>query len=95
MDQVNHINKTPKVYGVVVLSGPDFFAKSVGGFKYLITELGYIENQNILYDLQKTTFDIVSYRNILKKFINYKVNVIFIYPTEALLEAKRLPFILL
>jgi putative ABC transport system substrate-binding protein len=77
-----------KVYRVGVLSGLDFFADTADGFKAKMTELGYIEGKNIVYDIQKTNVDMVSYRNILKKFVEDKVDLIFTFPTEASMEAK-------
>ena len=49
----------PKVYRVGVLSGLNFVAAITDGFKEKMTELGYIEGQNIVYDVQKTDFDLV------------------------------------
>lgn len=78
----------PKVYRVGVLSGLDFFADTADGFKAKMTELGYVEGQNIVYDIQKTNFDIPTYQRILQKFVTDKVDLIFVFPTEASLEAK-------
>ncbi len=78
----------PKVYRVGVLSGLDFVADITDGLKAKMTELGYIEGKNIVYDVQKTNFDMATYKSILKKFVADKVDVIFVFPTEASLEAK-------
>jgi putative ABC transport system substrate-binding protein len=78
----------PKVYRVGVLSGLDFVADITDGLKAKMTELGYIEGKNILYDVQKTNFDMAAYKSILKKFVADKVDVIFVFPTEASQEAK-------
>jgi putative tryptophan/tyrosine transport system substrate-binding protein len=77
-----------KVYKVGVLSGLDAFAPSVDGFKEKMTELGYIEGQNITYDVQSTNVDIDAYKSITKKFVEDKVDMIFTFPTEATMEAK-------
>src|SRR4030042_752382 len=82
------VEKKQKVYHVGILSGLDFFASTSDGFKEKMTELGYIEGSNIIYDLQKTNFDIYAYRNILNKFVGDKVDLIFVFPTEATQEAK-------
>ena len=79
---------TPKVYRVGILSGLDFFADTVDGFKSKMTKLGYVEGQNIAYDVQKTDFDMAAYKRILQKFVADKVDLIFVFPTEASLEAK-------
>ncbi len=47
-------SKTPKVYHVGILSGLEGFADVADGFKAGMTELGYIEGQNIIYDVQKS-----------------------------------------
>ncbi|MBN1392190.1 MAG: ABC transporter substrate-binding protein [Sedimentisphaerales bacterium] len=80
--------KTQKVYRVGILSGLDYMAEAADGFKAKMTELGYIEGMNIIYDHQKTEFDMAAYNRILKKFIAEKVDLIFVFPTEASLEAK-------
>ena len=80
--------KTQKVYHVGILSGLDFFANTADGFKEKMTELGYVEGENIVYDVQKSNFDIATYRSILNKFVADKVDLIFVFPTEASQEAK-------
>src|SRR4030042_3121201 len=82
--------KTEKVYHVGILSGLDYFADTTDGFRAKMTELCYIEGKNIVYDVEKTNIDITSYRNILKKFVDEKVDMIFVFPTEASLEAKAI-----
>jgi putative tryptophan/tyrosine transport system substrate-binding protein len=79
---------TAKVYRVGILSGLDFFAPTADGFKAKMTELGYIEGQNIVSDLQKTNFDPAVEEQILQKFVADKVDLIFVFPTEASLAAK-------
>ena len=78
----------PKVYRVGVLSGLDFVADITDGFKSKMTELGYVEGKNIVYDVQKTNFDMAAYKRILQKFVADKVDLIFVFPTEASMEAK-------
>src|SRR5262245_13677562 len=71
----------PKVYRVGILSGLDFFADTADGFKAEMTKLGYIEGQNIVYDIQKTNFDPAAEEQILQKFVADKVDLIFVFPT--------------
>ena len=78
----------PAVYRVGVLSGLDFVANITDGFKAGMAELGYVEGENIVYDVQTTNFDMTVYRSILQKFIADEVDVIFVFPTEATIEAK-------
>ncbi len=80
--------KAQKVYRVGVLSGLNYLADITDGFKEGMTELGYVEGKNIFYDVQKTDVDMNAYKRILKKFIADKVDLIFVFPTEASIEAK-------
>jgi putative tryptophan/tyrosine transport system substrate-binding protein len=77
-----------KVYRVGILSGLDAFAPAVDGFKAKMTELGYVEGENIVYDVQSTNVDIDAYKRISKKFVEDQVDLIFVFPTEASMEAK-------
>ena len=80
---------TPKIYRVGILSGLGaFFGPAADGFKAQMAELGYIEGENITYDVQTTNVDIEAYRSISKKFVDDKVDLIFSFPTEASMEAK-------
>jgi putative ABC transport system substrate-binding protein len=78
----------PKVYRVGILCGLDYFSTTIDGFKAKMTELGYVEGQNIVYDVQKTNVDMAAYKSISQKFVADKVDLIFVFPTEASLEAK-------
>jgi len=80
--------KTQKVYRVGILSVLDFFADTTDGFKARMTELGYVKGKNIVYDLHKMDFDMALYKSILKKFVADKVDLVFVFPTEASMEAK-------
>jgi putative ABC transport system substrate-binding protein len=79
--------KTEKVYRVGILSGLDYFADITDGFKEKMTELGYIEGKNIIYDIQKAPSP-VGNETLIKKFIEDKVDLIFVFPTEATFETK-------
>ena len=81
-------SKTPKVYHIGILSGLDFVADISDGFKSKMAEFGYVEGTNVVYDIQKTNFDMDAYRNILQKFVADKVDLILVFPTEASMEAK-------
>ncbi len=82
--------KKPKVYHVGILSGLDIFADAIDGFKAKMTELGYVEGQNIVYDVQKTNMDMAACKSILQTFVANKVDLIFVFPTEPALEAKAI-----
>ncbi|HEX2994076.1 MAG TPA: ABC transporter substrate-binding protein, partial [Anaerolineales bacterium] len=79
-----------KTYKVGILVGLEFTAPIAEGFKAGMADLGYVEGENITYDVQVTGFDIPTYQNIIKKFIADKVDLIVVTPTEATMEAKAL-----
>src|SRR4030042_2196401 len=79
-----------KVYQVGILSGAEPFANIADGFKSKMTELGYIEGKNIVYDLEKTNFEPTKEEQILKKFATDKVDLIFVFPTEPAVSAKKI-----
>jgi putative ABC transport system substrate-binding protein len=61
------------------------FGQIADGFKAGMTELGYIEGQNITYDIQ--FFDVAvdtqeAGNKILQKFITDQVDLVFSFPTE-------------
>ena len=80
--------KEEKVYRVGILFGIDPLVNIIDGFKAKITELGYVESKNIAYDVQKTSFEPDETQQILKKFVEDKVDLIFAFPTEPALAAK-------
>jgi putative ABC transport system substrate-binding protein len=82
------LSTQPKVYRVGILSGLNFIADSTDGFKEGMSELGYVEGENITYDVQETDFDMEAYRSIVQKFVADKVDLIVAFPTEASIEAK-------
>jgi putative ABC transport system substrate-binding protein len=79
-----------KTYKVGLLMGLEFTAPVADGFKAGMAELGYVEGENITYDVQVVGFDIPTYQNTIKKFIADKVDLIVVTPTEATIEAKTL-----
>jgi putative tryptophan/tyrosine transport system substrate-binding protein len=80
----------PKVYHVGILSGLSYFSDVPDGFKGKMAELGYIEGKNISYYLHEMDFDTDGFKSVIGKFINDKVDLIFVFPTEPALEAKML-----
>lgn len=79
----------PKVYRVGILSGLDVFATTVDGFKAQMTELGYVEGENIIYDLKKTNSDAEAEARILQQFVDDKVDLMLVFPSEAAVAAKK------
>jgi putative ABC transport system substrate-binding protein len=78
----------PKVYRVGVLYDSGSFFPIRDGFIAGMTELGYIEDQNIIYDLQEGNSDPAEHQRIAKKFVDDKVDLIFVFPTGAAATAK-------
>jgi len=80
--------KTQKVYHVGIVSGAEPFANIADGFKTKMTELGYIEGKNIVYDFQKLNADPAGEKRVAGKFVADKVDMIFAFPTEPAVAAK-------
>ena len=80
----------PKQYKVGILLGLESVAPIGEGFKAGMADLGYVEGENIVYDVQVTNFDIANYQTILKKFIAEEVDLIVVSPTDATMEAKKI-----
>ena len=81
--------KNEKVYRVGVISGSDFFYAITDGFKTRMSDLGYIEGKNILYDIKKFNFDKQGEELAAGKFVKDQVDLIISFPTEATLIAKK------
>ncbi len=77
-----------KVYNVAILSGLDFLADTTDGFKEGMENLGYVEGENIVYDVQIAPAPIGN-QEIIQKFVDDKVDLIFAFPTEASMETKE------
>lgn len=82
-------NKKPKVHRVGILSGLDIFISTFEGFKAGMKDLGYVEGIDIVYDLQMTNFDLPAQERILRKFVQDKVDLMIVFPTEAAIAAKE------
>jgi ABC-type uncharacterized transport system substrate-binding protein len=80
--------KEPKIYRVGILNGFPPFADIGEGFKAKMTELGYVEGKNIVYDVQESNFDPAEENRIVKQFVADEVDLIFTFATEAAISAK-------
>lgn len=78
----------PKTYRVGIVSGSNSYASVADGFKQKMTELGYKEGENIVYDFQKINSDDAKIEESIKKFVADKVDLIFAFPTGPALTAK-------
>lgn len=81
--------KSDKVYKVGVLSGLNLFAGIVDSFQAELKDMGYVEGKNIVYDVQKTNFEPDKEKQILDKFVDDKVDLIFGFNTEVAMAAKQ------
>ena len=78
----------PKVYRVGILGGGSFAVIS-DGFKAKMTELGYIEDENIVYDWPDPDADTAETQGIAEQFVADKVDLIFVSgSTPSALAAK-------
>jgi putative ABC transport system substrate-binding protein len=77
-----------KVYSIGILAGERAFLAITDGFKEGMAELGYREGENIIYDVRESNEAHSEEQKIVEKFIEDKVDLIFVFPTEAALIAK-------
>jgi putative ABC transport system substrate-binding protein len=82
--------ESPRVHRVGILCGLDYIAALVDGFKKRMTELGYIEGVNIVYDIQRTNFEPAREEEILRQFLADEVDLIVTCPTEVSILANKI-----
>lgn len=80
---------TPKVYHVGTLTYGENFAAIGEGLKAKMTELGYIEGQNIIYESRKasTTATADEELSLAKELVDAKVDVIVAFPSPSVVGA--------
>lgn len=74
--------KTPKVYRVGILVGADTLGALVDAFQAEMTELGYVEDKNIIYDVQRSNADPAEEQRIADQFVSDKVDLVFAFPGQ-------------
>ncbi len=79
--------KKQKVYRVGIAFDAEAFVNIADGFKAKMTELGYVEGKNIVYDSQFTNMDPAESQRLVKKLVDDKVDLIFTFPTPVTLVA--------
>jgi putative ABC transport system substrate-binding protein len=80
--------KEEKVYRIGVLwTGGEFLGDILDSFKEKMAELGYIEGENILYDVYMAPLPVGNEQTV-QKYVDEKVDLIFSFATEASIEAK-------
>lgn len=72
----------------VLWTGGDFFSDLFTAFKEEMTELDYIEGQNITYDVYEAS-EPVGNEGIIQEYVDDEVDLIFSFATEATIEAKK------
>jgi len=78
-----------RVYHIGILNGlSEFLDEITVSFKAKMTELGYVEGENIFYDIQRTKFEPEREMQVLNKFVEDEVDLIFTFPTEVSMAAK-------
>ncbi len=80
--------KPQKVYRVGILCGLDYIGAIPDSFKTKMTELGYTEGRNIVYDIHRTNFEPEREKQILSQFVKDEVDLIVTFPTEVSMAAK-------
>jgi putative ABC transport system substrate-binding protein len=80
--------ETQTLYRVGIIGGVDAFRDIAEGFKSKMTELGYVEGKNIVYDIQVANMNPVEQREVAEKFVKDKVDLIFSFATEPSEAAK-------
>jgi putative ABC transport system substrate-binding protein len=79
--------EVPKVYRVGVLCSVEAFSDIFDDFKEKMTELGYIEGTDIIYEVYIPPLP-VGNEQAIQKYVDEKVDMIFSFATEAAIEAK-------
>lgn len=79
-----------RTYRIGIVGGFKFFQTSEDGFKARMANLGYVEGKNVTYEIQEVSgVDTDAIANVIKKFVNDKVDLIYSYPTEVAVIAKK------
>jgi putative ABC transport system substrate-binding protein len=79
--------KPEKVYRVGIVFDAEAFVPIKDGFKAKMTELGYIEGKNIVYEDHFTNMDPIFTQQLVKRFVEDNVDLIFTFPTPATVAA--------
>jgi putative ABC transport system substrate-binding protein len=78
-----------KIYRIGVISSFNGFLKIIDSFKAELAELGYVENENITYDIREVDGDDPGMRKAAREFVESRVDLILSFPTETSLIAKE------
>ena len=78
----------PKTYKIGLLSGVDTFDAALDGFKAKMTELGYVEGENVTYDAQYSEGDSEKWNEFAAQFVEDEVDLILTTTTGAAKAAR-------
>ncbi|MFA5355443.1 MAG: ABC transporter substrate-binding protein [Candidatus Paceibacterota bacterium] len=82
--------ESEKTYRIGILAGVEVITPIADSFKAEMAELGYIEGENIAYDIQVTNIEPDKEKEILQGFVDSGVDLIFTFPTEVSMFAKEI-----
>lgn len=80
--------QTPPVYRVGILNGFAPFSSITEGFKAKMTDLGYQEGKQIIYDVRNVIGGSAEEARVLEEFVANRVDLIFAFPTGSAIAAK-------
>ncbi len=81
--------QSEKTYRIGVLSGSDAFVDIAGGFKAKMAALGYVEDKNIVYAVQKLNADPEATMRAARQLTAEKVDLILAFPTDTAVVAQK------
>jgi len=81
--------RTTGVHRVGILYPVGGFGAIVAGFRARMAELGYVEGQGVVYDVQESKDDRAEMRRIADRFVKDNVDLIFAVGTPPTLMAKE------
>jgi putative ABC transport system substrate-binding protein len=76
-------DNAPRAYRVGVICGLDHFLPLVDRFQSRMTELGYVQGETIIYDVQTSNADPDAVRRAAKMFVKQGIDLILTTPTQA------------
>ncbi len=80
---------SPQIYRIGILVGAKLFDGVIDGFKQQMADYGYIEGENIQYDIKRAHGDPDAMRAIADKFVADDVDLILTVTNGAALAARR------
>lgn len=84
------MNRKSKVYKIGILNGFDYLSGNEDGFIDGMTDLGYVNGENVNYVIEETNVNIEEYQKALGRLVAADVDMLYSFPTEATLEAKKI-----